>query len=165
MIRFHPDSERIYRLVGEAQYGPTGEKHPVGFPPNAVPMALRQEVSGIETIAAFHSIEIGCTDPERQPENRSDLKAADEPAETPILSLPNRNTSIFSSTSGWPETPKPRSMIPSKWFLSEQKAHKYFWGFAAGADTGQRSYLRGFGAGQRSGHRERLDPTNRLHVH
>ena len=54
---FHPDKERIYRLVGEAQYGPTGEKHPVGFPPNAIPLALRKEVAGIETIAAFHNIE------------------------------------------------------------------------------------------------------------
>ncbi|MBD2702353.1 ABC transporter permease [Spirosoma sp. BT702] len=53
---FHPDSERIYRLVGEAQYGNPGEKHPVGFVPNAVPAAIRKEIAGLETVAAFHTI-------------------------------------------------------------------------------------------------------------
>ncbi|AKD58627.1 hypothetical protein SD10_18495 [Spirosoma radiotolerans] len=53
---FHPNGERIYRLVGEAQYGKTGEKHPVGFPPNAVPAAIRKEIAGLETVAAFHNI-------------------------------------------------------------------------------------------------------------
>lgn len=53
---FHPNSERIYRLVGEAQFGKTGEKHPVGFLPNAVPAAIRKEIAGLETVAAFHNI-------------------------------------------------------------------------------------------------------------
>src|SRR5205823_10845856 len=53
---FHPNGERIYRLVGEAQFGKTGEKHPVGFLPNAVPAAIRKEIAGLETVAAFHNI-------------------------------------------------------------------------------------------------------------
>ncbi|GAB2592795.1 permease prefix domain 2-containing transporter [Spirosoma areae] len=54
---FHPDRERIYRLVGESQYGNPSEKHPVGFIPNAVPEAIRKEIAGLETVAAFHNIE------------------------------------------------------------------------------------------------------------
>src|ERR687885_2514480 len=50
---FHPDRDRIYRLVGEAQYGPTSEKHPVGFVPNAVPKAIREEIPGLEMVVAF----------------------------------------------------------------------------------------------------------------
>ncbi|GAB3774175.1 ABC transporter permease [Spirosoma horti] len=53
---FHPNGERVYRLVGEAQYGKSDEKHPVGFVPNAVPAAIRKEIAGLETVAAFHNI-------------------------------------------------------------------------------------------------------------
>lgn len=52
---FHPDRERIYRLVGEAKFGAMGETNPVGFIPNAVPAALRAEVAGLETLTAFHN--------------------------------------------------------------------------------------------------------------
>ena len=52
---FHPDRERIYRVVGESRYGAKSENHPVGFIPAPVPAALRAEVPGFETIAAFHN--------------------------------------------------------------------------------------------------------------
>ena len=52
---FHPDRERIYRVVGESRYGAKNEPHPVGFLPAPVPAALRAEVPGFETIAAFHN--------------------------------------------------------------------------------------------------------------
>jgi ABC-type antimicrobial peptide transport system permease subunit len=52
---FHPDRERIYRVVGESRYGAKGETHPVGCIPAPVPAALRAEVPGFETIAAFHN--------------------------------------------------------------------------------------------------------------
>lgn len=122
---FHPDSERIYRLVGEAQFGPTGEKHPVGFPPNAVPMALRQEVSGIETIAAFHSVESdvlipnGSQKPKRFESRRRTGGNADiivaEPQYFDILK--------YEWLAG---NPKTALNDPFKVVLSEQKAHKYF---------------------------------------
>ncbi|WP_420149454.1 permease prefix domain 2-containing transporter [Spirosoma sp.] len=54
---FHPESERIYRLVGESQYNKNAEKHPVGFVPNAVPAGIRKEIPGLGTVAAFHTIE------------------------------------------------------------------------------------------------------------
>ncbi|SFC10444.1 ABC transporter permease [Spirosoma endophyticum] len=122
---FHPDSERIYRLVGEAQFGPTGEKHPVGFPPNAVPLALRQEVSGIETIAAFHSVESdvlipnGSQKPKRFESRRRTGGNADiivaEPQYFDILK--------YEWLAG---NPKTALNDPFKVVLSEQKAHKYF---------------------------------------
>ncbi len=53
---FHPGKERIYRLVGKSQFNDKEAWHPVGFIPNAVPTAMREEVSGLGTLAAFHNI-------------------------------------------------------------------------------------------------------------
>ncbi len=53
---FHPGKEQIYRLVGMSKPEHAGEWHPVGFIPNAVPAAVREEVPGIGKIAAFHNI-------------------------------------------------------------------------------------------------------------
>ena len=53
---FHPGKEQIYRLVGMSKPEHAGEWHPVGFIPGAVPASVREEVSGIAKIAAFHNI-------------------------------------------------------------------------------------------------------------
>ena len=54
--RFHPDADRIYRVVGNAMHEPGGKADPIGFGPRAMPAALRTEISGIETVATFHNI-------------------------------------------------------------------------------------------------------------
>ncbi len=53
---FHPGKEHIYRLVGTSKFEHADEWHPVGFIPNAVPASVREEVAGIEKIAAFHNV-------------------------------------------------------------------------------------------------------------
>lgn len=55
--RFHPDLERIYRVVGQAKFGPNATFTPVGFVPRAVPATLHEEVKGLETVASFHNLE------------------------------------------------------------------------------------------------------------
>lgn len=55
--RFHPDQERIYRVVGQAKFGPNPTPAPMGFVPRAVPAALREEIKGLETVASFHNLE------------------------------------------------------------------------------------------------------------
>jgi ABC-type antimicrobial peptide transport system permease subunit len=49
---FHQDKERIHRVVSQIEI--TGEWHKNGGVSNAAPFAVRNEVAGIETVAAFH---------------------------------------------------------------------------------------------------------------
>jgi len=53
---FHPDSDRIYRVVGQGKFGKDAFR-PLGYIPRAAPRAIRDEVSGLETVATFHSLE------------------------------------------------------------------------------------------------------------
>jgi putative ABC transport system permease protein len=49
---FHADKDRIYRAVGQL-WGPSGDKRDLGYVTTAAPGALRKEVSGLATVAAF----------------------------------------------------------------------------------------------------------------
>ncbi len=60
---FHPDRERIYRVVGQSKFSKAAEFGPIGFAPRAVPKALREEVTGLETVASFHNVEMPVTIP------------------------------------------------------------------------------------------------------
>ena len=122
---FHPDSERIYRLVGESQYGTTGEKHPVGFVPAAVPDAIRKEVAGFETVAAFHNIESdvlipnGKEKPKRFESRRRTGGAAD------LVVVEPQYFDIF--TYHWlAGNPRTALSEPFMLVLSEGKARTYF---------------------------------------
>jgi len=54
--RFHPDKERINRIVGEASFN-SGDANQMGFVPYALPKAVREEIPGIESLAAFINFE------------------------------------------------------------------------------------------------------------
>ncbi|SOD79053.1 ABC transporter permease [Spirosoma fluviale] len=118
---FHPDSERIYRLIGESQYGKSGEKHPVGFVPNAVPKAIREEITGLETVAAFHNISsdvlipTGQEKPKRFESSRHDELVVVDPQFFDIFR--------YEWLAGNPQTALNE---PFKVVLSEQKARTYF---------------------------------------
>lgn len=58
---FHPDLDRIYRVVGLEKMRPDDDFRPVGFGPRAVAAALGEEVSGLERIAPFHNVEMSVT--------------------------------------------------------------------------------------------------------
>ncbi|WP_332368008.1 permease prefix domain 2-containing transporter [Spirosoma telluris] len=119
---FHPDRERIYRLVGESQYGkPAGEKHPVGFIPNAVPGAIRKEITGIETVAAFHNISSDVLIPNgKEKPKRFEGKKHNE-----IIVVEPQYFDIFTYT--WlAGNPKTALTEPFKLVLSERKARTYF---------------------------------------
>ena len=116
---FHPNSEQIYRLVGEA--GPTGEKHPVGFIPNAVPKAIREEIPGLETVAAFHTIESEVLIPNGKEKPR---RFASQSHGELILVEP-QYFAIFKYE--WlAGNPKIALNEPFKLVLSERKARTYF---------------------------------------
>ncbi|MHA4807823.1 ABC transporter permease [Flavitalea flava] len=52
--RFHPDKERIYRIVGD-HLGDGGEHHKFGYVTDPMAMAARAELSGFETVAGFYN--------------------------------------------------------------------------------------------------------------
>jgi putative ABC transport system permease protein len=51
--RFHPDGERIYRVVSSRQV-PDGRKDVRGAIPPPSPAAIRQEIPGLEAVAAYY---------------------------------------------------------------------------------------------------------------
>src|SRR5450432_2811068 len=50
--KFHPDKERIYRIVGDFQDNRSSH-HKMGFVLCPLPTTLRNEVSGFETVSSF----------------------------------------------------------------------------------------------------------------
>ena len=118
---FHPDRERIYRLVGESQYGETGEKHPVGFIPNAVPSAIRKEIAGFEIVAAFHNIESDVL----IPNGKEKPKRFANRSHSELIIVEPQYFDIFSYQ--WlAGNPKTALTEPFKVVLSEHKARTYF---------------------------------------
>ena len=51
---FHPDKERIYRMVGETKNPENGERWVVNCVPAPAPAAVREEISGFEVVTGFH---------------------------------------------------------------------------------------------------------------
>ncbi|WP_019986943.1 ABC transporter permease [Rudanella lutea] len=122
---FHPDHERIYRLVGETQFGNPPEKRPAGFVPNAVPEGVRQEITGIETVAAFHNIESDVLIPNgtTKPQRFEARKRGIDPAE--IIVTDPQYFDLFSYQ--WlVGNPKTALSEPFSLVLSVRKARKYF---------------------------------------
>ena len=123
--QFYPDKERIYRLVGQAHFGSYEEKHPVGFIPNAVPQAMRQEIPGIETIAAFHVIESEVVVPNTTEELKRFERRKPGLENAEIVVVEPQYFALFKYN--WlVGTPKTALAEPFKVVLSERKAHHYF---------------------------------------
>ena len=122
---FHPDSERIYRLVGEEQYGKTGEKRPAGFLPAPVPAAIRKEVSGLETVAAFHNLESDVLIPNgrEKPTRFESRRRTGGNADLVVVEPSYFDIFKYQWLAG---NPKTALNEPFKLVLSEQKARTYF---------------------------------------
>ncbi len=120
--KFHPDKDRIYRIVGEAQ-NTSGEKQ---FLNNIIPdvAGFQNQIPGFEAAAAFHSYSVSITIPNdsNQPK-KFDNKIEGSYSSTAILTWPSY-FSIFSYQ--WLEG-KPQSLDePYKVVLTEGRAKKYF---------------------------------------
>ncbi len=122
---FHPNSQRIYRLVGEAKFGGTNEKHPVGFIPNAVPEAIRKEIAGIETVAAFHNIESDVLIPNgnEKPKRFESRRRTGGTADLVVVEPQYFDLFTYQWLAG---NPKTALNEPFKLVLSERKARTYF---------------------------------------
>ena len=122
---FHPDSDRIYRVVGWMQFGAEGAENSVGFVPYALPQALRAEVSGLENVAAFHNFESavkipGVGKPDKVFERR-DMDA--DPAEIILADPEYFQIFKYEWLAG---NPKTALSAPFQVVLSEKKARQYF---------------------------------------
>lgn len=122
---FHPGRERIYRLAGESQYGKMGEKHSVGFVPNAVPGAIRKEITGLGTVAAFHTIETDVLIPKgrNNPTRFESRRRTGGPAEIVVAEPQYFEIFQYEWLAG---NSKTALSEPFKLVLSERKAHTYF---------------------------------------
>ena len=122
---FHPDSDRIYRLVGESQYGNPAEKHPVGFIPAPVPGAIRKEIAGFETVVAFHNIESDVLIPNGKEKPKRFESRRHTGGKADIVMVEPQYFDLFSYQ--WlAGNPRVALNEPFKLVLSEQKARKYF---------------------------------------
>ncbi|GAA4406491.1 ABC transporter permease [Nibrella viscosa] len=122
---FHPDSERIYRVVGKARMGKSDEDHPIGFIPRAAPKAIRDEVPGLETVAAFHNLRSHVLVPDGTQEvKRFDEKTLGTDQAQIIIAEPQYFAIFrYEWLAGNPHTALTE---PFKVVLSEQKARLYF---------------------------------------
>ncbi|MFC5407918.1 ABC transporter permease [Larkinella bovis] len=122
---FHPDRERIYRLVGTEKFNPRADARPAGFVPNAVPAAIRREVAGLGTVAAFHNIESEVLIPNgsEKPKRFEHRNHSVDPAEIIITDPQYFDLFKYQWLAGDPNT---ALREPFQLVLSEQKARKYF---------------------------------------
>ena len=120
--KFHPDNDRIYRIVGESQDA-SGEKN---FLNNIIPdvAGFQNQIPGFDAVAAFHSYGGSITIPGAGNQlKKFDNKIQGSYASTAILTWPSY-FSIFSYQ--WLRG-NPQSLNqPFKVVLTESRAKKYF---------------------------------------
>lgn len=122
---FHPDAERIYRVVGTAKFNNPANEEPIGFIPRAIPVALRNEIPGLEVVASFHNIESGVLIPGGSKEDKV-FKGRDMNSEPAGIVLADpQYFEIFQYT--WlAGNPKTALNDPNQVVLSEKQARRYF---------------------------------------
>ncbi|RRB07945.1 ABC transporter permease [Larkinella rosea] len=122
---FHPDQERIYRLVGTEKFNARADERPAGFVPNAVPAAIRNEVAGLGTVAAFHNIESEVLIPEGT-EKPKKFEHRDFRKDNPEIIVADPQYFEIFKYQWVAGNPKTALSEPFQVVLSERKAHKYF---------------------------------------
>jgi ABC-type antimicrobial peptide transport system permease subunit len=120
--KFHSDSNRIYRIVGEIEE-PNGEKN---FLNNLIPdvAGLQNQIPGFETTAAFHSYGGSIAIPNgSNPAKKFDNKIDGSYSSTSIFTWPSY-FNIFQYQ--WLEGNSNSLSEPFKVVLTESRARKYF---------------------------------------
>lgn len=133
---FHPDLDRMYRVVGRENIGQAEEFSPVGFGPRAMAAAIEDEISGLEAVASFHNIEMPVTVPDGSGEpkrfERSQIGA--EPAAIVVVAPAYFELFQYEWLAGKPEL---ALEMPGQVVLTENKARLYFGEQAAQAWIGK----------------------------
>jgi len=121
--RFHPDKERIYRIVANSS-GSDGENQ-FGFVTTALPDAARAEISGFESVAAFDNLYSAVSVPREGKENQvfDAVKAGEGVSPIIIAQPPFFDIFHYRWLAGHAAT---ALNDPFKVVLSEKEATKYF---------------------------------------
>lgn len=120
--RFHPNRDRIYRVVGASQFKQEGIRKK-GYVPAPLPMRVREQVSGLEQATGFYNYYASVTVPQADQEARTFEAKRDQPS--PVIVAEPSYFSIFAYQwlAGNPAT---ALSAPFKVVLTEQAAARYF---------------------------------------
>ncbi len=120
--RFHPNRDRVYRIVGASQFKNEAVRKK-GYVPAPVPMRVREQVSGLEQVTAFHNYYASVTVPQPNQEARVFEVVRDQPS--PVIITEPSYFSIF--TYQWlAGNPAKALSAPFQVVLTEKAASRYF---------------------------------------
>lgn len=120
---FHPDKERIYRIVADHQ-GDAGEHHRMGYVTDPMAMAARAEISGFETVAGFYNYYAKVTIRNGQTSVKQfEMPKWGTPSDIVVAEPQYFQLFKYPWLAGNPATALNE---PYKVVLSEKEAHKYF---------------------------------------
>src|SRR5215472_2197539 len=121
---FHPDKERIYRIVAEMKRNKDDEGRKFGFLITPLPMTLRNEVAGFESVSAFFNYYPKVTVQDGNSIKKFDAAKFGEGVSDVIIAEP-QYFEIFKYK--WlAGSPALALNEPFKVVLSEKEAKKYF---------------------------------------
>jgi putative ABC transport system permease protein len=121
---FHPDKDRIYRIVSNMQ-NPEGKRNGLGFTIGPLPIAMRSELSGFESVSAFFNYSAKVT----IPNGKNEPVKFDAPKEgeevSPVIVAEPQYFELFKYQ--WLQGNASTALKePFKVVLSENEVHKYF---------------------------------------
>ncbi|SHM07747.1 ABC transporter permease [Mucilaginibacter sp. OK098] len=118
---FHPDKERIYRIVARF-HNPNGKADDLGSTISALPITIRNEVSGFENVTAFYNYAFKVTIPDGSKDPRK-FDAAEDVSSIIITEPQYFNLFKYQWLAGNAVTALKE---PFKVVLSETEVQKYF---------------------------------------
>ena len=123
---FHPDRERIYRITSGFK-NPDGSAYYNAGLSAPMPSVIRQELTGIESLSAFHNwgAKVTVPTPKNDRKNLPKTWKSDDYDDAPIIICEPQYFQIFSYE--WLQgNPKNALKTPNEVVLTERKAEKYF---------------------------------------
>jgi putative ABC transport system permease protein len=121
---FHPDKDRVYRIVVSMQ-DRQGKKNDMASLVSALPMTMRNELSGFEEVTAFYNYFPKVTIPGRDNLNRKFAAPKQGEETSPVIVAEPQYFKIFKYQ--WLQgNPSTALKEPFKVVLSRKEAYKYF---------------------------------------
>jgi putative ABC transport system permease protein len=121
--RFHPDKDRIFRIVSDQQYD--GKTSHLGFVTDPMAMTIRQEVSGFEAVSGFYTYYAKVTVENKGGNPRRFEIPNQQTAKSTIIVTDPQYFQIF--TFQWlAGNPSTALQAPFQVVLSETEAQRYF---------------------------------------
>lgn len=119
---FHPDKERIYRIVGSRQFKKEAPQS-LGYIPAPLPMRVREQLTGLEEVAGFYNYYAKITVPQAGNEVKSFESLRDLPSPVIVAEAPYFDIFQYQWLAGNAATALKE---PFKVVLTAATAQKYF---------------------------------------